>query len=120
MSKDRYDENNKEIGEKKQDLLKSAQNPIKNFGIAPITYQVRRINSFNLCNPFTLGINAAFPPGSPVSDGIKTVQGDLKRIQDIFRNFRLISENQTVTAESEFHFLYKKEKYLYKLKLQRF
>tara|TARA_R110000851_G_scaffold149860_2_gene290572 strand:+ start:4397 stop:7972 length:3576 start_codon:yes stop_codon:yes gene_type:complete len=101
LSKDQYDENNKEFGEKKQDLLKSAQNPIKNFGIAPITYQVRRINSFNLCNPLTLGINAAFPPGSPVSEGIKTVQGDLKRIQDIFRNFRLISENQTVTAESE-------------------
>jgi len=100
LSKDQYDQNNKDFGEKKQDLLKSAQNPIKNFGIAPITYQVRRINSFNLCNPLTLGINAAFPPGSPVSDGIKTVQGDLKAIQDIFRNFRIISENRTITAES--------------------
>ena len=101
INKPAFDQNNKEFGEKKQDLLKSAQNPIKNFGIAPITYQVRRINSFNLCNPLTLGINAAFPPGSPVSEGIKTVQSDLKRIQDIFRNFRIISENQTVTAESE-------------------
>ena len=100
ISKPAFDKNNKEMGEKKQDLLKSAQNPIKNFGIAPITYQIRRINSFNLCNPFSLGISAAFPPGSPVSDGIKKIQGDLKAIQDIFRNFRIISENRTVTAES--------------------
>ena len=99
-SKETYDDTNQKIGEKKSKLLKSAQNPIKNFGIAPLTYQVQRINSFNLCNPLTLGINAAFPPGSPVSEGLRSVQADLKRIQDIFRNFRIIAENRIVTAES--------------------
>ena len=77
-SKETYDDTNQKIGEKKSKLLKSAQNPIKNFGITPLTYQVQRINSFNLCNPLTLGINAAFPPGSPVSEGLRSVQADLK------------------------------------------
>tara|TARA_R110002050_G_scaffold251802_3_gene390103 strand:+ start:1770 stop:5219 length:3450 start_codon:yes stop_codon:yes gene_type:complete len=91
---------NNEIGELRQESLNSVSNPLKNPGIVPIVYQVQRINSFNLCNPFTLGINAAFPPGSPVSNGIKSVQGKLKQIQDIFRNFTLVGGTNTVNAQS--------------------
>ena len=80
----------KNIGDQKTKILKLAQNPIKNFGIAPLTYQVRRINNFNLCNPLTLGINSAFPPGSPVAEGLRSIQSKLKQIQDIFRNFRIV------------------------------
>ncbi len=100
ISKDEYEDTNREIGNQRQKSLKSVSNPLKNPGIVPIVYQVQRINSFNLCNPFTLGVQAAFPPGSPVANGIQSVQGKLKQIQDIFRNFTLIGGTKTVTAES--------------------
>ena len=90
ISKTQYDKTNREIGSKKKQLLKDAQNPFKNPAIVPITAAVQRINTFNLCNPFTMGINAAFPPGSPVSNAVKDVQAKLKSVQDIFRNFRII------------------------------
>ena len=99
-SKDEYDETNRETGNQRQKALKSVSNPLKNPGIVPIVYQVQRINSFNLCNPFTLGVQAAFPPGSPVANGIQSVQGKLKQIQDIFRNFTLIGGTKTATAQS--------------------
>ena len=100
ISKEQYDDSNKEIGKKQQLLLKDSVNPLKNPGIKPIAAVVRRLNSQNLCNPLALGINAAFPKGSPVSNAVKKVQTDLKKIQDIFKNFRLIEGNQTVTGES--------------------
>ena len=93
----------KEIGNKKQSLLNdltNTSNPFKNPAIVPITQTVQRINTFNLCNPFTMGINAAFPPGSPVSNAVKDVQTKLKGIQNIFRNFRIIEGNKTVDALS--------------------
>ena len=99
-SKGEYEETNREIGNQRQKSLKSVSNPLKNPGIVPIVYQVQRINSFNLCNPFTLGVQAAFPPGSPVANGIQSVQGKLKQIQDIFRNFTLIGGTKTATAQS--------------------
>ena len=99
-SKEEYDETNREIGNRKAQLLKDAQNPFKNPAIVPITQAVRRINTFNLCNPFTMGINATFPPGSPVSNAVKDVQTKLKGIQDLFRNFRIIEGNKTVDAQS--------------------
>ena len=80
-SKGEYEETNREIGNQRQKSLNSVSNPLKNPGIVPIVYQVQRINSFNLCNPFTLGVQAAFPPGSPVANGIQSVQGKLKQIQ---------------------------------------
>jgi len=98
ISKDEYEDTNREIGNQRQKALNSVSNPLKNPGIVPIVYQVQRINSFNLCNPFTLGVQAAFPPGSPVATGIQSVQGKLKQIQDIFRNFTLIGGTKTVTA----------------------
>ncbi len=99
-SKKEYEDTNREIGNKKKQTLKDFQNPFKNPAIVPITQAVQRINTFNLCNPFTMGINAAFPPGSPVSDAVKDVQTKLKGIQDIFRNFRIIEGNKTVDALS--------------------
>ena len=100
ISQQKYEENNLAIGNARKEQLKSLPNPLKNPGIIPIIHQVQRLNSFNLCNPFTLGINAAFPPGSPVSEGIRSIQTKLKQIQDIFSNFRIIGGNKTATAES--------------------
>ena len=103
ISKTQYDKTNKEIGNKKKALigdLENSSNPFKNPAIVPITAAVQRINTFNLCNPFTMGINAAFPPGSPVSNAVKDVQAKLKSVQDIFRNFRIIEGNKTVNASS--------------------
>ena len=103
ISKTQYDKTNKEIGNKKKELigdLENSSNPFKNPAIVPITAAVQRINTFNLCNPFTMGINAAFPPGSPVSNAVKEVQFKLKSVQDIFRNFRIIEGNKTVDAQS--------------------
>ena len=88
------------MGNKKQKLLKESVNPIKNPGIIPITNLVQKINSFNLCNPLTLGISAAFPKGSPVNEAVSKVQTELREIQLLFQNFRLIEGNRTSVGES--------------------
>ena len=100
ISKDKYDDTNRKIGNKQQELLKANENPLKNPGVIPITKFVRKLNSFPLCNPLEVGINAAFPPGSPVATGLSNIQNPLKQIQDIFLNFRLIEGNQVVTGTS--------------------
>ena len=100
ISQQKYEENNLAIGNSKKQSLKDLPNPLKNPGIIPIIHKVQRLNTFNLCNPFTLGINAAFPKGSPVSEGIRSIQTKLKQIQDIFTSFRIIEGNKTATASS--------------------
>ena len=87
-------------GESKEDLLKANENPLKNPGVIPITKFVRKLNSFPLCNPLEVGINAAFPPGSPIATGLSNIQNPLKQIQNIFTSFRLIEGNQVVTGTS--------------------
>ena len=100
LSKDKYDETNREIGNKQQELLKANENPLKNPGVIPITKFVRKLNSFPLCNPLEIGLKAAFPPGSPVATGLSNIQNPLKQIQDIFLSFRLIEGNQVVIGTS--------------------
>ena len=100
LSKDKYDDTNREIGNEQQKLLKAKENPLKNPGVIPITKFVRKLNSFPLCNPLEVGINAAFPPGSPIATGLSNIQNPLKQIQNIFTSFRLIEGNQVVTGTS--------------------
>ena len=95
-----WKEQENQYGNKKQKLLKESVNPIKNPGIIPITNLVQKINSFNLCNPLTLGVNAAFPKGSPVNEAVSKVQTELREIQLLFQNFRLIEGNRTAVGTS--------------------
>ena len=95
-----WKEQENQYGNKKQKLLKESVNPIKNPGIIPITNLVQKINSFNLCNPLTLGVNAAFPKGSPVNEAVSKVQTELREIQLLFQNFRLIEGNRTAVGIS--------------------
>ena len=95
-----WKEQENQYGNKKQKLLKESVNPIKNPGIIPITNLVQKINSFNLCNPLTLGISAAFPKGSPVNEAVSKVQTELREIQLLFQNFRLIEGNRTAVGTS--------------------
>jgi len=95
-----YAKENNELGNKKQGLLKKVVNPIENPGIIPITNFIQKINSFNLCNPLILGINAAFPKGSPVNEAVRKVQTELREIQLLLQNFRVIEGNKTAVGTS--------------------
>ena len=95
-----YAKENNELGNKKQELLKKAVNPIENPGIIPITNFIQKINSFNLCNPLILGVNAAFPKGSPVNEAVRKVQTELREIQLLLQNFRVIGGNKTAVGIS--------------------
>ena len=62
----------------------------KDPSIASLISMLSSLNSFELCNPFSFALNQAFPPDSPVGEKFAQVQGDIKGVFELLRNFSLV------------------------------